>query len=123
MKLEKILNNLGSLEKNSFIKIIDTIIANQPKFSKDIEKILIDSDRGLRSADSLNIAKIFTLVENEFAKIIKAEFVNTTSQLDILIDIIIRDGNCILRQDWFSKLYENELKNLNKKTKEFLSKT
>lgn len=118
MKLEKILNNLGSLEKNSFIKIIDTIIANKPKNSKEIEKTLIDSDKGLRSADSANIAKIFSLVEDEFSAVINSEFVNTSSQLDILIDIIIRDGNCIMRQEWFSKLYENELKNLSKKTKD-----
>lgn len=31
MKLEKILDRLGSLEKNSFIKIVDTIISNNPR--------------------------------------------------------------------------------------------
>src|SRR5690606_19653918 len=39
------------------------------------------------------------------------------SQLDILLDIIIRDGNCIMRQDWFSRLYEAEIKILNAKIK------
>jgi hypothetical protein len=33
-------------------------------------------------------------------------------QLDILIDIIIRDGNCIMSQVHLSKLYEIELKSL-----------
>jgi len=40
MKLEKILDNLGSLEKNAFIKIIDNIISKKPKNIKEIEKIL-----------------------------------------------------------------------------------
>ena len=40
MKLEKILDNLGSLEKNAFIKIIDGIITKQPKNSKEITKPL-----------------------------------------------------------------------------------
>lgn len=31
MKLEKILDNLNSLEKNSFIKIVDNIISGNPK--------------------------------------------------------------------------------------------
>jgi hypothetical protein len=115
MKLEKLLDNLGSLEKNSFIKIIDNIISKGPKNAKSIEKILSTSDKGLKSADSQNIAKIFSLVETEFAETINAEFVDTSSQLDILIDIIIRDGNCIMKQDWFSRLYENEIKNLKKK--------
>ena len=46
MKLEKILDNLGSLEKNSFIKIIDNIISKNPKQIKKIEKILSTSDKG-----------------------------------------------------------------------------
>ena len=40
MKLEKILDKLGSIEKNSFIKIIDSIISQKPQNIKEIEKIL-----------------------------------------------------------------------------------
>jgi hypothetical protein len=90
MKLEKILDNLGSLEKNAFIKIIDGIIAKQPKNIKEINKILLTSDKGLKSIDSQNIAKIFHLINDEFASVIKNEFVNSSSQLDILIDIVAR---------------------------------
>ena len=115
MKLEKILDNLGSLEKNSFIKIIDSIISKNPKNIKEIEKILSFSDKGLKSVDSQNIATIFNLINEEFTKTIKSEFVDTSSQLDILIDIITRDGNNIMKQDWLSRLYESELKKLKKK--------
>lgn len=117
MKLEKILDNLGSLEKNAFIKIIDGIIAKQPKNIKEINKILLTSDKGLKSIDSQNIAKIFHLINDEFASVIKNEFVDSSSQLDILIDIVSRDGNNIMSQDWFSRLYENEIKSLKKKIK------
>tara|TARA_B110000977_G_scaffold147234_1_gene186636 strand:+ start:87 stop:257 length:171 start_codon:yes stop_codon:yes gene_type:complete len=56
MKLEKILSNLNSLEKNSFIKIIDNIIANSPKNSKAIDKILAETDNtGLKSLDNVII--------------------------------------------------------------------
>jgi hypothetical protein len=118
MKLEKILDSLGSLEKNSFIKIIDNIISKSPNNSKKIEKILSVSDKGLKSVDSQNIATIFSLIEEEFTENIKSEFVDTSSQLDILVDIITRDGNNIMKQDWFSRLYESELKNLKKKINE-----
>ncbi len=119
MKLEKILGNLNSLEKNSFIKIIDNIIANNPKNSKAIDKILAETDKsGLKNLDHVVISKIFSLIESEFSQLIKAEFVNTSSQLDILSDIISRDGNCIMRQDWFARLYENELKKITKKIKD-----
>jgi hypothetical protein len=112
MKLEKILDKLGSIEKNSFIKIIDTIITKNPKNGKEIEEILKESNKGLKSVDNQNIANIFDLSEGEFQEHIKSEFQEITSQLDILIDIIIRDGNCIIKQDWFSRLYETETKHL-----------
>ena len=117
MKLENILDKLGSIEKNSFIKIIDNIITKNPKNGKEIEKILSSSDKGLKSVDNQNISKIFALTADEFQDHIKCEFQDITSQLDILIDIIIRDGNCIMKQDWFSRLYETEIKNLKSRIK------
>jgi hypothetical protein len=117
MKLEKILDKLGSIEKNSFIKIIDNIISKNPKNIKEIDKILSSSDKGLKTVDNQNISKIFSLTSDEFQEQIKCEFQEITSQLDILIDIIIRDGNSIMKQDWFSRLYEKEIKHLKSRIK------
>jgi hypothetical protein len=119
MKLEKVLDNLNSFEKNSFLKIIDNIIISKPKNYNLIEKILLESSRDLKSIDSVNVAKVFGLIEDEFIEYVRSEFVNTTSQLDILIDIISRDGCSIMKQDWFSRLYEKELSLLGKKLKSF----
>ena len=47
-------------------------------------------------------------------KCLKCEFQEANSQLDILIDIITRDGNCIMKLDWFSRLYETEIKKIKK---------
>lgn len=118
MKLEKILDNLNSFEKNSFLKIIDGILSGKPKNAKEVDKILTDS-RDLKNTDNNNIAKVFRLVEEEYTNYIREEFLNTTSQLDILIDVISRDGNCIMKHDWFARLYENELNSLEKKLKTF----
>ncbi len=118
MKLEKILDNVNSLEKNSFLKIIDNIISNNPKNYKEIEKILSENNNNLKGIDNINIAKVFNLLTDEFSEVIKQEFVDTTSQLDILIDIIIRDGNSLMKEDWFASLYEREIKNIKKKTNE-----
>lgn len=119
MKLEKILDDLNSFEKNAFLKIIDGIIADKPKNAQAIDKILTDSSRDLKNMDNINVAKVFGLVEGEFAEYINKEFVNTTSQLDILTDIISRDGNCIMKQDWFARLYEKELSDFDKKLSAF----
>jgi len=119
MKLEKILDGLNSFEKNSFLKIIDGIIADKPKNAREIDKILSDKSKELKEQDNINVANIFVLVEDEFAEHVRTEFVSTTSQLDILIDIIIKDGNCIMRQDWFARLYETQIKNIDKKQAAF----
>ena len=96
MKLEKILNNLNSFEKNSFLKIIDNLIADKPKQIKEIDKILNDASGDLKAMDSLNISRVFNLLKNEFSSYLYDEFQKSTSQVDILTDILIRDGNCIL---------------------------
>lgn len=121
MKLEKILDNLNSFEKNSFLKIIDIVIAGKPKNSKEIDTILNDASGDLKAMDSLNISKVFNLLKNEFSEYLKHEFSNSTSQLDVIADILIKDGNCIMKQDWLSRLYETELKQLKKKVKQFES--
>lgn len=118
MRLEKILDNVNSLEKNSFLKIIDNIKSSNPKNSKEIDRILSESSTDLKSVDSLNIAKVFDLIKNEFGLTVKLEFLNATSQLDILIDIITKDGNCILNRSWFAKLYEKELDSIKKKAQQ-----
>ncbi|RAI94063.1 hypothetical protein [Algoriphagus yeomjeoni] len=121
MKLEKILDRLSSIEKNSFIKIIDNIISSNKDIAKQVEKILVPTSKSIKSVDNQNIAKIFDLTSPEFMDFIKAEFQEASSQLDILIDIITRDGNCIMKQDWFSRLYDAELKQLKVKIKNLSS--
>lgn len=122
MKLEKVLNLLNSFEKNSFLKIIDSIISDNPKVSQNIDEILSDSSKELKNMDNINVKKVFNLVQKEFRNYIHSEFVHTTSQLDILTDILTRDGNCILKREWFAKLYEDEIKKLEKNLKEFNKK-
>lgn len=121
MKLEKILDQLSSFEKNSFLKIVDNIISSNPQNSKAIDKILSDTSKDLKSVDNINIARVFQLIADEFSKYVQSEFAITTSQLNILIDILTRDGNCIMKHDWFARLYENELKNIKKQVKELKS--
>ncbi|WP_367278047.1 hypothetical protein [Flavobacterium sp.] len=94
-----------------------SIISKNPKNFKEIDLILNSTDKVLKTVDSQNVTKIFELIKTEFLGYIKTEFEDTSSQLDILIDIIIRDGNCIMKQDWLSRLYEIELKNLKSKIK------
>jgi len=118
MKIEKVLNQLNSLEKNPFLKVIDSIISNEPKNRKAITKIL-EGEEQLKNTDNKNISKIFSLVESEFIDHIDGEFSKTSTQLDILIDILIRDGNCIMSREWLATLYDKQIKSLKSKLKDF----
>lgn len=119
MKLEKVLNNLNSFEKNSFLKIIDSILSENPKNVDAVDKILSETSKDLKNIDNINISNVFSLIQDEFKEYIQDEFTKTSSQLDILIDIISREGNAIMKLDWFSRLYENELEEISKKVERF----
>jgi hypothetical protein len=117
MKLEKILSLLNSFEKNSLLKIIDSIVSSKPQNIKQINEILSEGNKDIRSLDNEIVSKVFKLIEEEFTSFLKNEFIKTTSQLDIITDIIIKDGNSLMRQEWFSKLYDKEIKLIEQKVK------
>lgn len=110
MKLNKVLENTNILEKNSFFKVLELNI-DQNK-SGDVEEIISDNRRELKNIDNENIAKVFEIVKTDFKKNIQATLASSLSQTDILIDIIIKDGNCILSRDWFYSLYEKAIAEL-----------
>ena len=109
MKLEKILEKLNSLEKGPFLKIINNLSSaeiNNPQ----LESILSRSDSNLKNADALQITQAFEALSSRYVDYIRDDYTKVSSQLDILLNIITRDGNCIMRPDWFAKLYEDEVK-------------
>ena len=117
--MKQILNYVNSFEKNPFLKVIDSIISNNPKEHKEIDRILNELDGQIKNADNRSVAQILNLVEGEFADHIEEEFLNTTTQLDILIDIIIRDGNSLMKREWLGKLYEKEVQKIKRRIKSF----
>jgi hypothetical protein len=119
MKLEKILDNLNSFEKNSFLKIIDNIYINNPRNKPAIDLILSENSSDIKNIDNINIVKVFNLVQEEYYELLASEFVEIDSQLDIITDILTRDGHCIAKIDWFARLYESELTQLKLKIKDF----
>ena len=118
MKLERILERLNSLEKGQFLKIINNLSAaekNNPK----LDAILSRADSNLKNADALQVTQAFETLADRFVAFVMEDYSKVSSQLDILLNIITRDGNCIMRLDWFAKLYEEEIKKQKKAIDEF----
>lgn len=111
MKLIDVLSEMNSFEKNPFLKILDNIIADSgAKEKKEIDTILSSVDGTLKNTDLKNIVKIFVLIQDKYLESIEKEFGEIESQIDFVSNILIRDGNNIMKYDWFSKLYEQEIK-------------
>lgn len=119
MKISEILNQVNTFEKNHFLRVIDQIIASKPRNLKKIDKILNQIDGSIKNADNLSVETVFRLVLEEYIKCVNKEFENASTQLDIFIDILIRDGNSLMSREWMLKLYEKELKQIKQKIKDF----
>lgn len=118
MKLEKVLEKLNSLEKGQFLKIINNLSSTE-KNSPKLEAILSQADSNLKNADALQVTQAFEVLSDRYVDFIMDDYSKVASQLDILLNIITRDGNCIMRLDWFAKLYDDEIKKQKKAIEAF----
>ena len=117
MKLLDVLDLTNTIEKSSFYKILNNLI--EAGENEEIEDILNDR-RQVKEIGHANIIKVFTLLREDYKKHIQLELASNLSQLDILIDILIRDGNVILKDRWFHDLYRIELEKINESSKNLL---
>jgi hypothetical protein len=67
------------------------------------------------------ISKIFELIKNDYKAYLEIELGSNISQLDIILDILIRDGNSILKSRWFEELYKREIEKLSVASIEFIN--
>jgi len=119
MRLIKILDLVTQIEKSSFLKIIDNLASGFRSSNSEIDKILSEGEDQIRNIDNANIFKLFNLTKDGFSNLIDEKLQYNDYHLDILIDIMIRDGNSIMTREWLSKLYSDEIKNLESHMKSF----
>ncbi|MEM6377500.1 MAG: hypothetical protein AAF705_04750 [Bacteroidota bacterium] len=118
MRISEILSLVNTFEKNNFLRVIDQIISQKPKNFKKVDKILSEIDGQIKNADNLSVESVFLLVEDEYQEFIGQEFKNSTNQLDIIVDILIRDGNSLMSREWLLNLYNKEIRSIKSRVKE-----
>lgn len=121
MRVSEIFGYLNTFEKNHLLRIIEGIVSEKPKNMKVVDRILNEIDGQIKNADNLSVEQILNLIREEYKSHILNEFSRATSQLDIITDIIIRDGNSLMKREWLLKLYEKEIKELKNKSKSLIS--
>ncbi|MDA3816215.1 MAG: hypothetical protein PF486_02490 [Prolixibacteraceae bacterium] len=117
MNLIKVLSKVNQIEKISFLKILDKYSEDNREKNPKIDKILSDSDNVLKKAEDSNIVQLFNLLRDEYTGHLKNGIRFSNFQIELVVEIFIRDGNQIMSRDWFDRLYKKSLKNLNSQIK------
>jgi len=93
------------------------------KFYNILTAIISDIDESInleKSTDAEHFVKTFN--RPEIYKKYQSELQKSLQNdvfLDILSDIVVRDGNCIMSRDWFKILIEKEIKSIKERIKYF----
>lgn len=119
MKLDKVLNSVNQIEKSSFLKIIDSISNEKRQSVPEINKILSGKTGGIKDIEYEDICRLLDLIKEDFKEQIINKLNCNEINLDIILEILIRDGNSIMSKEWFYKLVTDEIKRLEKDIKEF----
>jgi len=119
MNLIKVFEQTNFQEKGSFYKILNYLIEHS--ISKEIDELLSsNSSADINKFENDNIVKLFTLLNEDYYQFLQTELGSNISQLDIFIDILIRDGNAIINSTWFEELYKKQLKKLKNDGEKFI---
>ena len=112
MKLLKILSKVNQIEKISFLKILDGFCTESRKITPQVDQILSQGANQLKNVDDANIAKLFNLLNEKYSAHLEKKIKFSNYQLDIIIEIFVRDGNQMMSREWFYKLYDQVVANL-----------
>lgn len=121
MRLIKVLDIVNQMEKSSFLRILDGFCLDLRKENPKIDKILAEGAGEIKKVDDTNIVNLFNLLSDKYYEQLEERIKFSDYHLDILVDILIRDGNSIMSREWFSSLYNDQLSKLRTNIKTFSS--
>ncbi|MEH0019603.1 MAG: hypothetical protein V6Z89_08120 [Desulfobacter sp.] len=112
MNLIKVLSKVNQIEKIAFLKILDKYSEENREKNPKIDKILSDSDNVLKKAEDSNIVQLFNLLRDEYTEHLRHGIKFSNYQLELIVEIFVRDGNQMMSRDWFDRLYKKSIKAL-----------
>jgi len=118
MKLSQVLSNINQVEKSKFITCLDKLCSSAAASDKQLAMSVNKIDGQIKNASGSEITALFSLVSSYFRDSIQEQIAMSNAQVGLLINILIRDGNCIARTSWIETLYNNEWDELKKIAKQ-----
>ena len=118
MKLNQVLSIVNQVEKSKFISCLDRMCTDAAKNNKKLAKTIDNIDGQIKNASGSEITQLFNTVRDFFKCTLKDQIMMSSAQLNLLINILSRDGNCVARISWIEALYEKEWQELTTLSKE-----
>ncbi|WP_064663641.1 hypothetical protein [Pseudoalteromonas sp. MQS005] len=118
MKLNQVLSIVNQVEKSKFISCLDRLCSDAAKNNKTLAKTIDNIDGQIKNASGSEITQLFNTVREFFKISVKEQILMSTAQLNLLVNILSRDGNGVARISWIELLYEKEWAELSKLSKE-----
>ncbi|AXV67340.1 hypothetical protein D0907_18705 (plasmid) [Pseudoalteromonas lipolytica] len=121
MKLNQVLSIVNQVEKSKFISCLDRLCSDAAKNNKKLAKTIDNIDGQIKNASGSEITQLFNTVRDFFKESVKEQILMSSAQLNLLINLLSRDGNCVARISWIETLYAKEWKELSKLSKDLLA--
>ncbi|WP_372761181.1 hypothetical protein [Pseudoalteromonas sp.] len=118
MKLNQVLSIVNQVEKSKFISCLDRLCTDAAKNNKKLAKTIDNIDGQIKNASGSEITQLFNTVREFFKNSVKEQILMSSAQLNLLVNILSRDGNGVARISWIETLYEKEWAELSKLSKE-----
>jgi hypothetical protein len=118
MKLNQVLSIVNQVEKSKFISCLDRLCSDAAKNNKKLAKTIDNIDGQIKNASGSEITQLFRTVRDFFKCSVKDQILMSTAQLNLLVNILSRDGNGVARISWIESLYEKEWAELSRLSKE-----
>lgn len=118
MKLNQVLSLVNQVEKSKFITSLDKLCLDAAKSNKKLAKTIENIDGQIKNASGSEITQLYFAVKDFFKVAIKEQILMNSAQINLLVNILSRDGNCVARISWIESLYVKEWKELQTLAKE-----
>lgn len=108
MKLNQVLSIVNQVEKSKFITSLDKLCLDAAKSNKQLAKTIDNIDGQIKNASGSEITQLYFAVRDFFKIAVKEQILMNSAQINLLVNILSRDGNCVARISWIENLYVRE---------------
>ena len=108
MKLNQVLSIVNQVEKSKFITSLDKLCLDAAKSNKKLAKTIENIDGQIKNASGSEITQLYFAVKDFFRLAVKEQILMNSAQINLLVNILSRDGNCVARISWIESLYVKE---------------